>query len=56
MANPFQRSDPDLNYQFARDWGAGRLASLRAIFWRQASAGHPLPAEIDVIVIAGGTA
>ncbi len=25
MANPSQRSDPDLNYQFARDWGARRF-------------------------------
>ncbi len=54
MANPFQRSDPDLNYQFARDWGAGRLASLRAMWWRQAAQGHRLPPELGVIVIAGG--
>ena len=37
-----------------RQIGPGELASLRAIWWRQASTGHRLPAEIDVIVIAGG--
>ena len=25
MANPSQLSDPDLNLQFARDWGAGKF-------------------------------
>lgn len=25
MANPYRMSDPDLNLQFARDWGAGRF-------------------------------
>lgn len=30
------------------------LAILRAMWWRQASAGHHLPAEIGVIVIEGG--
>ena len=32
----------------------GELAALRAMWWRQASAGHHLPAEIDVIVVEGG--
>ena len=34
--------------------GPGELASLRAIWWRQAGAGHRLPAERDVILIEGG--
>lgn len=37
-----------------RPIGPGELAALRARFWRQAALGHHLPAEIDVIVIAGG--
>ncbi len=37
-----------------RPIGPGELASLRATWWRQASTGHRLPAEIGVIVIAGG--
>ena len=31
------------------------LAVLRSIYWRLAALGHRLPAEIDVIVIEGGT-
>ncbi len=34
----------------------GELARLRAIWWNLAALGHRLPAEIDVIVIEGGTA
>ena len=30
------------------------ILELRAIFWRQARLGHRLPAELGVIVIAGG--
>ena len=37
-----------------RPIGPGELASLRAMWWRQASAGHHLPPEIDVILIEGG--
>ena len=37
-----------------RPIGPGELASLRSIFWRQAGAGHALPAEPGVIVIRGG--
>ncbi len=37
-----------------RPIGPGELASLRAMWWRQASTGHRLPAEIDVIVVVGG--
>ena len=37
-----------------RPIGPGELASLRALWWRQAGAGHRLPAEIGVIVIEGG--
>ncbi len=33
--------------------GPGELASLRAMWWRQASTGHRLPAERGVIVIMG---
>ena len=39
-----------------RQIGSGELASLRAIWWRQASTGHRLPAEIGVIVVEGGAA
>ena len=39
-----------------RQIGPGELASLRAIWWRQASTGHRLPAEIGVIVVEGGAA
>ncbi len=38
-----------------REPGPGELASLRAMWWRQAGAGHRLPAEIGVIVIEGGS-
>ncbi len=37
-----------------RPIGPGELASLRAMWWRQASTGLRLPAECDIIVIAGG--
>ena len=37
-----------------RPIGPGELAALRALWWRQASAGHRLPAEIGVIAIEGG--
>ncbi len=51
-------SDHSLNIPVSqlrpRPIGPGELASLRAIWWRQASAGHRLPAEIDVIVVEGG--
>ncbi len=32
----------------------GEIATLRAMWWRQAARGHRLPAEIDVIVVEGG--
>ncbi len=51
-------SDHSLNIPVSqlrhRPIGPGELASLRAMWWRQAGAGHRLPAEIGVIVIAGG--
>ena len=51
-------SDHSLNIPVSqlrhRPIGPGELAALRTIFWRQAGAGHRLPAEIDVIVIVGG--
>ncbi len=37
-----------------RPIGPGELASLRAMWWRQAALGHHLPAERGVIVIEGG--
>ena len=37
-----------------RDVRPDELRELRAMFWRQASTGFRLPAEIDVIVIEGG--
>ncbi len=36
-----------------RPIGPGELASLRALWWRQAALGHRLPAETGVIVIEG---
>ena len=39
-----------------RPIGPGELAELRLMWWRQASAGHRLPAERGVIVIEGGAA
>ncbi len=37
-----------------RPIGPGELASLRALWWRQASTGHRLPAEFGVILLEGG--
>ena len=37
-----------------RPIGPGELASLRAMWWRQAGAGHRLPAEPGVIIVEGG--
>ncbi len=37
-----------------RPIGPGELAALRAMWWRQAGAGHRLPAEPGVIVVVGG--
>ena len=34
---------------YHRPIGPGELASLRALWWSQASTGHGLPAEIGVI-------
>lgn len=53
-------SDRSLNIPVSqlrhRPIGPGELASLRAMWWRQADAGHRLPAEIGVIAIVGGAA
>ena len=50
-------SDHSLNIPVSqlrhRPIGPGELASLRAMWWRQAALGLRLPAEIDVIVIEG---
>ncbi len=50
-------SDHSLNIPVSQLWhrpiGPGELASLRVMWWRQAGAGHRLPAEIGVIVIMG---
>ena len=32
----------------------GEVPELRALWWRQATLGHRLPAEQDVIVVDGG--
>ena len=37
-----------------RPIGPGELASLRAIWWRQAGAGNRLPVERGLILINGG--
>ena len=37
-----------------RPIGPGELASLRAMWWRQAGAGCRLPAEAGIIAIQGG--
>ncbi len=53
-------SDHSLNIPISqlrhRPIGSGELAALRAMWWRQAGAGHRLPAETGVIVVAGGAA
>ncbi len=53
-------SDHSLNIPISqlrhRPIGPGELAGLRAMWWRQAGAGHRLPAEIGVIVVEGGAA
>ncbi len=50
-------SDHSLNIPISqlrhRPIGSGELASLRALWWRQAALGHRLPAETGVIVIMG---
>ncbi len=43
----------DLAQLRPRQIGPGELASLRAMWWRQAALGHRLPAERGVIVIMG---
>ena len=57
-ADHYDGSDTNLEIPFSqlrhRPIGPGELASLRAIWWRQASAGHRLPAEPGVIEIEGG--
>ena len=59
-ADHCDNSDPSLEIPVSqlrhRPISPGELASLRAMWWRQASAGHRLPAEIDVIVVEGGAA
>ena len=51
-------SDPNLEIPVSqlcsRPIGPGELAALRAVWWRQASAGHRSPAKCGVIVIEGG--
>lgn len=47
-------SQIELSQLRPRPIGPGELAALRAVWWRQAGTGHRLPAEIGVIVIAGG--
>ena len=37
-----------------RDVRPDEIPELRSLWWRQASFGHRLPAEINVIVIEGG--
>ncbi len=37
-----------------RDVRPDELPELRALWWRQATLGHRLPAEIGVIVVEGG--
>ena len=58
MKDNATQSDPTTFIEFAqlhpRPIGPGELASLRALWWRQTSAGHPLPPELGVIVIEGG--
>ncbi len=51
-------SDHSLNIPISqlrhRPIGPGELASLRALWWRQAALGHRLPAEQGVILLGGG--
>jgi len=52
-------SDNSLSFDPAqlhpRPIGPGELASLRALWWRQAALGHRLPAERGVILLEGGS-
>ena len=47
-------ADIEVSQLLPRPIGPGELAHLRAMWWRQAGLGHRLPAELEVIVIAGG--
>ncbi len=51
-------SDTTLDFPISqlrsRPIGPGELSALRVLWWRHASAGHRMPAEIDVILIEGG--
>ena len=51
---PDHSLDLDVSQLRCRPIGPGELAALRAMWWRQASAGHRLPAERGVVVIDGG--
>ncbi len=46
--------DLDVSQLVRRDVRPDEIPELRSLWWRQARAGHRLPAEIDVIVIWGG--
>ena len=46
--------DLDVSQLVRRDVRPDEIPELRSLWWRQARAGHRLPAEIDVIVICGG--
>ena len=51
-------SDHSLEIPFSqlrhRPIGPGELAALRAVWWRQATQGHRLPAERGIILITRG--
>ncbi len=46
--------DPTEHPILSRHWFGIDLCDVRQVFWNQARLGHRLPAESDVIVIAGG--
>ena len=54
----FDSSDHSLSIPVSqllpRPIGPGELPELRALWWRQAAAGHRLPAEAEIILIEGG--
>ncbi len=54
QGGPSRTACMDVAHLVPRPIRPDELPELRALWWRQAALGHPLPAERDIIVIAGG--
>ena len=54
QGNPSRTAFIEFAQLVPRDVRPDELPELRSLWWRQARAGHPLPAEVGVIVIEGG--